>query len=422
MRSSILFWRILLTFNETGKSSSVRQQTKADLFQKQKNRNLQFSRQTLRRILIKKRVNVPGKMPSIKNGIAINWRKWEQRREMKQSKGSTSFSAVPVKDIVLTNANWKQAAEKIVVLESITDCFIRMKRMKQTVNWPTPVITLLWQRMLAVESCKWCLSRYQKGQTWLKVEMLSVRDTGSTLYFFDSGINSLLGIDRTKLILTVTGINGTKNMIIEKVSAKVFATIRDENETFHVDPGMYLRNCRYDYSQFKQKYKHIQVWPNEIVNIHDLKNVLGQDNFHLFFPAVYKKSRRNKRWAAITKLGWTLSGPLPEHETAQIGTTFSANDHDWLADKLKTWWSSSKTYASRCKVSGQSREAKRAIEFLEKTAKLSEGRYDVDLIWLDDEKIPKNCFSAYCQLCSLDRRLQNESNLCQSRTSTNVNR
>ena len=88
-------------------------------------------------------------------------------------------------------------------------------------------------------------------------------------------------------------------------------------------------------------------------------------------------------------MGWTLSGPLPKHEIAQIATIFSAGYHDQIAEQLKTWWSS-ESYASRCNVIDQSRENEKAIEFLEKTTKLSEVRYEIRLLWLVDEKIPNN--------------------------------
>ena len=74
--------------------------------------------------------------------------------------------------------------------------------------------------------------------------------------------------------------------------------------------------------------------------------------------------------------------------------------------------------ASRCNVNGRSREGKKAIEFLEKTIKLSEGRYEVGLLWLDDEKIPNKYYSAYTQLCSVEHRLQKDSNLRQRYEST----
>ena len=71
--------------------------------------------------------------------------------------------------------------------------------------------------------------------------------------------------------------------------------------------------------------------------------------------------------------GWTLSGRLPEHDNAQTATTFSASDHDQLANQMKSW-SSSGSHASRCNVSGQSRDNKKTNAVMKETTKLSAGR------------------------------------------------
>ena len=74
--------------------------------------------------------------------------------------------------------------------------------------------------------------------------------------------------------------------------------------------------------------------PIEIVDLHIVKFVFGQDNFHMFFPVDYRKGGRNETWAVKRELGWTLSEPLPKHEIAQFWTTFWASDQNQLADQL----------------------------------------------------------------------------------------
>ena len=75
----------------------------------------------------------------------------------------------------------------------------------------------------------------------------------------------------------MAGINGTKDMASEKVLLKAFANNHDEIVTFDVHPTMCFGNRRYDYSQIEQKYKHLKLLPNEIVDLHDVKVVVGQD-------------------------------------------------------------------------------------------------------------------------------------------------
>ena len=172
------------------------------------------------------------------------------------------------------------------------------------------------------------------------VDTLAVCDTGSTLPFTNSGVESLLDIDETKLTLSVAGNNGRKKMTSAKVGVKVPAKNRDEGVTFHVHPNMYLGNRRHVYSNIKQKRKYLKALQNRNVDLQEVEVVLGPDNFHLHFPLSYGKGRRNEFWAVKINQGWTISGSLQEHEIAQIATTFSASDHDQVADQLKMCWSS----------------------------------------------------------------------------------
>ena len=63
-----------------------------------------------------------------------------------------------------------------------------------------------------------------------------------------------------------------------------------------------------------------------------------------------------KPWAVRTKLGWMLSGPLPQQETAKFATdSLVFADVDPLVDQMKTL-SSMELYTSHCSVSEMSKE------------------------------------------------------------------
>ena len=118
--------------------------------------------------------------------------------------------------------------------------------------------------------------------------------------------------------------------------------------------------------------------------------VLGEDNYHMLFTVAYRKGKRNEPWVVKTKLGWTVSGPLPKHEVAQLApTSHAAAEDDGLGAKIKTWFSM-ESYATRVNVSRRSREVKRALEQLEKTTKLVDGRYEVGLPWVEDNATIQN--------------------------------
>ena len=58
----------------------------------------------------------------------------------------------------------------------------------------------------------------------------------------------------------------------------------------------------------------------------------------------------------MTKLGWMLSGPLPQQETAKLANeSLVFAEKDPLVDQMKTWWSM-ESYTSHCSVSEMSKE------------------------------------------------------------------
>ena len=144
------------------------------------------------------------------------------------------------------------------------------------------------------------------------------------------------------------------------------------------------------------------------MNLKNLRMVLGQDNYHLLLPVAYRKGKRNEPWAVKTKLGLTLSGPLPKYEVAQVASTYHvAAEDNRLGAQIETWFSM-ESYAARLNVSGRSK-VKRALEQLEKTGKLVDGQYEVALFWAEENAtIQKNIFSAHSQCCSSERRLEKD--------------
>ena len=246
------------------------------------------------------------------------------------------------------------------------------------------------------------------------IRTMAICDTGSTLSFVDKDIKNQLGVQGNAITLNIAGINGTKEMDSERVRITVSTTNLSEAVKFHVHPSMYLGNKSYDYTDLKRKYSHLDVLPDNNVDLKNVKVVLGQDNYHLLFPVGYRKGKRNEPWAVKTKLGWTLSGPLPKHEVAQVAaTSHVASEDNELGTQLKSWFNM-ESYATRVNLSGRSKEDKRALELLEKSTKLVDGHYEVGLPWAEDNAtIENNYFSAHSQFCSLERRLQKDESLKQ---------
>ena len=143
-----------------------------------------------------------------------------------------------------------------------------------------------------------------------------------------------------------------------------------------------------------------------------VKMILGQNCYHIHRPVEYKNCTNGEPWAVKTKLGWTLCGPLPQQKAVQMtASCVTASEVDALAEQIKTWWDI-ESYASRCDVSGRSKEAKKALQMLEQITKFDGERFEVGLLWKgNDPVLPNNYSSALSQTKSLEYRLEKKPEL-----------
>ena len=89
----------------------------------------------------------------------------------------------------------------------------------------------------------------------------------------------------------------------------------------------------------------------------------------------------------------------------------TASEDDALAEQLKTWWDI-ESYASRCDVSGRSKEDEKALQMLEQTTKFDDERYEVGLLRKRNGPfLPNNNSSALGQMKSLEYRLEKKTEL-----------
>ena len=112
---------------------------------------------------------------------------------------------------------------------------------------------------------------------------MAICDTGSRLAFVDKSLRDQLDAQGNALVLNIAGINGTNEMISEKVRIKVKTPNVSESVFFHVHPSMYLGKKLYKYNDLKERYSHLDVLPDDNKNLNDVKVVLGQEKYHLLF-------------------------------------------------------------------------------------------------------------------------------------------
>ena len=140
--------------------------------------------------------------------------------------------------------------------------------------------------------------------------------------------------------------------------------------------------------------------------------ILGQDCYDIHKPFEFEKlQEKTATWAVKSKIGWALSGPLLAKQRATLATTTISIADDKMANQLSKWWDI-ESYASKCDVTGHLKDEQRAIKTLEQNTRFNDERYEIGLLWREEEvKLPNNFYSAMGQLKSLERRLQKDETL-----------
>ena len=182
-------------------------------------------------------------------------------------------------------------------------------------------------------------------------------DSGASLSFVDESLMKTLKLTGQPVDLNVAGIHGTSDISSKRLRVR----IGDQDGRVKEDimayshPNVNAGNRTYNLKKLKETYPHLSVMRESTINLGEVKVILGQDCYHLHRAIDYRKCGNAKPWAVRTKLGWMLSGPLPQQETAKLATeSLVAAEVDPLADQVKTWWSM-ESYASNCSASGRSK-------------------------------------------------------------------
>ena len=190
------------------------------------------------------------------------------------------------------------------------------------------------------------------------VKTFALCDSGASLSFVDESLMKALNLTGQPVDLNVAGIHGTSD-----ISSKRFQVrIGDQDGKVKEDimayshPKVNAGNRTYNLKKLKEAYPHLSVLKDSTINLGDVKVILGQDCYHLHRAIGYRKCGKSKPWAVLTKLGWMLSGPLPQQETAKFATeSLVFADVDPLVDQMKTR-SRMELYTSHCSVSEMSKE------------------------------------------------------------------
>ena len=215
--------------------------------------------------------------------------------------------------------------------------------------------------------------------------------------------------------LTVHGINSQQVVGTEIVELKLTPVHSGGScSTFDVKPyvrkTLHVGNDVIDVDYLKTIYPHLGPFFLKTYSYGDVEMILGQDVFHSIRPFEYFESdRKNSPIAVRIPLGWVLSEPLPS-TSGLVSTCFKvvtqSESDSQLADQLRSWYEI-ESFAAKKQVDPRSAADARASKILQDTTYHDGCRYQVGMLWADDDSsLPNNYFSALVQLKSLERRLE----------------
>ena len=170
-------------------------------------------------------------------------------------------------------------------------------------------------------------------------------------------------------------------------------------------------------------YPHLEPNPLKKYSYADVDMILGQDVFHFVRPLEYFDSdRKNTPVAVRLSLGWVSSGPLPSTSglfwTCFKAVTTNKDADSELVEQLRGWYDI-ESYGAFKQVDSRSAADARAEKLLEATTYHDGSRYQVGMLWAEDESnMPNKYFSALVQLESLERRLGKDAELKERYTQT----
>ena len=246
-------------------------------------------------------------------------------------------------------------------------------------------------------------------------------DSRSSISFVDKSTVSKLQLQGRKASLSVAGIHGSQDFKTEIVPIAVSAHEKSRPLTtmqFYVHEKLKLGDQIVELQELKDRYPHLRNLLSQSYNLNDVQVILEQDCYDIHHLFEFKKSEdKAAPWAVKSEI-------VPAKQAATLATTTTSIADDKLANQLSKWWDI-ESYASNCDVTGHSKEEQRAIKMLEQTTRFNDERYEVGLLWREDEvKLPNNFYSAMGQLKSLERRQQKDEtrqNCYQETIDTDVN-
>ena len=144
----------------------------------------------------------------------------------------------------------------------------------------------------------------------------------------------------------------------------------------------------------QETYPHLAVLDTVTYCYGNIEMILGQDVYHVIRPLqFFAADEKCSPFAVRLPIGWVLSGPLSS-SSGLVSTCFKANmEQDFeLASQVKSWYDM-ELYGALKQVHPRCTSDARAHDILENTIEHNGKKYNVGLLWAEDNiELPKIIF------------------------------
>ena len=146
--------------------------------------------------------------------------------------------------------------------------------------------------------------KLKSKKSGFSTETVVLLDSGSTVSYIDKTLaEKLKCASKRNVSMNVNGILGTVELDCQQVEILV-GPINKSMPTQTIfpftHPKMEIRNGYLDYKQLKLHYPYLNVLPDTLMRLAEVKMIIGQDVYSLMRPIEYKSGEPSKPWAVRT--------------------------------------------------------------------------------------------------------------------------
>ena len=253
------------------------------------------------------------------------------------------------------------------------------------------------------------LVKITSPETGISVKTYALLDSGSSVSLCqDKLLQVLKARGRTEKMSLMTLERKNHEATARVVSLKVSSLYGNEELAIpqvFARPNLHLNSSNLVTEAEVQRWPHLKDLPLHHAEMDDVTLLIGQDYPEALMPLTTIPGGKGEPYAVMTRLGWSVSGPV-SHSTVKVPpTSHYVSNGDLLHEKVEHFWKieSSGIYE---REKGMSVEDRRVLELWDSNVSFSDGHYSLPIPFKNPAlTLPDNRQMAERRLSSLKRKL-----------------